>query len=672
MDVNVKPWWKKPLRVIQPNLQVKDTALIDPERLASQLKRMGANAVVFNAGGIYAWYPTRVAYHTANEYLPQNVDLLREVIRSCHRQQLRFIARFDFSKAADTIYLHRPQWFARDGEGQPHIIGAKRPGNWSLLMSTCINGAYRNEAVALPVLEEVLREYEIDGIFFNAPGFVACTCEKCRRKYKARYGTELPRDSRDYNPDWASSCMKDNMENIYAFVKRVHPSIPMILYYNLYRDNLFDREQTTDMLCTEPQDVLSLGVRHIPAFWKPALSIKLGRSLPDRPVPFGIVHSSPGMDWRHTGLPPAEYRFWLAQIPAYGGSIWHSLTGIPDTIGDKRILDTVGYINQQVQKVEPYMEDALPWSQTALLWTAGPSAEGWADGLINRQIPFDVLLAEQISTERLKPYRVFIVPEGARLPAVSALTEFVEQGGRLIVEGAVPDAPGIHRLLGISEQTQISEELTASYLRFEGEGNPLQAGLEATELIAHRGKVVYCRPAGSADVLATLVPPFSPLESVGAPPERASLPVSRTDLPLAVRNRRGRGTVLYFPFSLSALINEFKLGEHYQLLANAVVTGIGGERDMEVSFMQGLQVTMFKKEGAVLIHFVNGAGQRPLAASVPLHDIEVKLRLPGAGKVTAVKLLISETEPAYQAEHGILRITVPKLEVWECLLVECG
>lgn len=63
-------WWHQPLRIIQPNMQVKDTARIDPERLAKQLKEMCANTVVFNVGGIYAWYRSEVPFHHVNEFLP--------------------------------------------------------------------------------------------------------------------------------------------------------------------------------------------------------------------------------------------------------------------------------------------------------------------------------------------------------------------------------------------------------------------------------------------------------------------------------------------------------------------------------------------------------------------------------------------------------------------------
>lgn len=165
MQNHTKAWWQKPLRVVQTNLQIKDTSLIEPDRFAAQMKQMGANTIVFNVAGIYAWYPSKVPFHTINEYLPHNFDLLKEVIRACHEQGIRFIARFDFSKTEDKFYLQKPQWFIRQPSGEPEIIGAGRPGNWSLLMSTCLNGGYRNEDVAIPVLDEVISNYDIDGIF---------------------------------------------------------------------------------------------------------------------------------------------------------------------------------------------------------------------------------------------------------------------------------------------------------------------------------------------------------------------------------------------------------------------------------------------------------------------------------------------------------------------------
>ena len=81
------------------------------------------------------------------------------------------IARFDFSKADDSVYLQKPQWFVRNPDGTPHAYGIGRTGPWSILYSTCINGGYRNYEVAVPVLKEALKRYEFDGVFLNAPNY---------------------------------------------------------------------------------------------------------------------------------------------------------------------------------------------------------------------------------------------------------------------------------------------------------------------------------------------------------------------------------------------------------------------------------------------------------------------------------------------------------------------
>ena len=82
MEKNV--WWKEPMRVLQYNLQVKDTPLMDAKKLAEQTVELAANVVVMNVGGIYAWYKSEVPYHHINEYLPAEGDLLADLIEEFH------------------------------------------------------------------------------------------------------------------------------------------------------------------------------------------------------------------------------------------------------------------------------------------------------------------------------------------------------------------------------------------------------------------------------------------------------------------------------------------------------------------------------------------------------------------------------------------------------------
>ncbi len=682
-------WWKEPLRVIQTNLQVLDTPKMDPAKIAQETYDMGGNVLVMNVGGIVAWYPSDVPYHYVNPYLPKEYDLLARLIEECHKRGIKLVARYDFSKAYDKAYQLRPQWFARKEDGTATTTGAQRPGEWDLLYTTCINSGYRNEDVALKVLKESLERYDIDGVFFNAPHPGPCSCGNCRRKYMEYYGQPLPSDPSQYAPDWMSRILRDCVDQWYKQVKAVKQDIPLILYYAISHDNLFDRLATCDMICCEPQDVLSLGWQNIPQSWKPALCIRLGRSEPDiAPVPFGIIHSCPGMDWRHTGLPPAEYRYWMSQVPANGGMIWHSITGFCDTIPDKRILDCVSEINHQIMAVEKDMHRAVSTAEVALLWSmegkgglekaflgqAGNAAEGWAEALIDRQVPFDVLLREQVLAGRLSKYKVLVIPQGNRLDdeMTRALAGFTNGGGKILMEG-VPDviSPEALAMLGIHPDVINSESLVASYLRFEesSKGNPLAAGFERTPMIAHRGVVQYVRPLKNTQCLATLVPPFAPLEAVGAPPERSSIPNPKSDLPLCLYHETGRGGVLLMPFEISRLITAYKLGEHAMLAGNAINMLLGGSQHITCTHVRGLQVMGYEYGGAQLIHLVNGVGQRPLDTNVALTGLQVRVRWNG-NKPPRATALLSGQPIDVSHKDGWAEFTLDRLAVWEVVKLE--
>ena len=682
-----KYWWHGPLRVIQTNLQVMDTPKMDPEKIAREIVEMGGNVLVTNVGGIYAWYESRVKYHHINEWLPKGRDLLQELIDACHRHGVKLVARFDFSKADALAYQNRPEWFAREPDMSPRVFGAMRPGAWSNLYLTCINAGYRNEEVAVPVLEEVIDRYDIDGIFFNAPNYEYCCCDACRRKYRELYGKELPMDSsaveqnttyaikqaRGLEPGFASRCVRDNMEGIYRAVKAKRVDLPLILYYNLHRDNLDDRYATADMICTESQDVLSRGWRDLPPLWHPVLSMKFGSTAPDRPAPFGIIHSCPGMDWRHTGLPTAEYLFWMSGVAAGGGSLWHSITGFCDTISDKRLLRALTEVDHKIARIEGDMDGARPRSDALLLWDGSKSAEGWADILMNNQLQFDLAAPYQATGERLKGYPLAIVPDGFPLEngLPEVLREYVGNGGRLIYEGADGQqlAP-MAGILGISESISTSESLTACYWRFEPEGAPLRGEeFQETPLLPHRGQTAYCKPLPGTEILATLVPPFAPLNSVGAPPERASMLVEHTELPLCLYRQEGKGAALALTFMLGRLMGEYRLAEHSRLGRNLVRFMLGEKQTFDMEPVNGLEAVCYEKGQEILVHLLNGIGQRPLMDTIEYHGAKFCVRLPEGGRAEKVELKLSGDEPLWKQEGERLTVEVPRLSYWDMVKI---
>lgn len=82
-------WWtKEPIRWVQTNLRQTDAGL-DARRLAEQLADMRANVVLMGMGGIAAYYPTAVEFHSPSPDLPAGRDMFGDVLRESHARKIR-------------------------------------------------------------------------------------------------------------------------------------------------------------------------------------------------------------------------------------------------------------------------------------------------------------------------------------------------------------------------------------------------------------------------------------------------------------------------------------------------------------------------------------------------------------------------------------------------------
>ena len=239
----------------------------------------------------------------------------------------------------------------------------------------------------------------------------------------------------------------------------------------------------------------------------------------------------------------------------------------------------------------------------------------------------------------------------------------------MIAESADPDAIlRMRDLLGVKADVSKGEYLTASYMRIEEAGRRVTAGMD-TDKLALRGQVVYCHPSEGTETLLTLIPPFAPMDVVGRPPERASLPAARTDIPLLLRHAYGKGEVFFLPFSLTDLIREYKLYDHYRLVGN-MVDALLGRRDIEVDGPSSIHVTAFRKEKKLLIHLVNETGERPLRDTVPVLDIRLSLAIPQGAAVKDVRAALEGQKLVCEEKDRRLEITLPRLDVWQMIVVE--
>src|SRR5665213_2177528 len=186
-------WWMtEPIRWLQTNLRETNAAL-NPKKFIEDVAKFNANVLMVNAGGITAYYPSKVEYDYVSPYLPEGQDTFGEVLKGAHARKIRVVSRWDFSKTHKDVYDAHPEWFFKMADGQPAI--------YNRLYLACINGDWYLKK-AIEILTEALDRYDVDGCFFNMFSNPAtdyserqlglCHCDNCERLYRARFNRSVP------------------------------------------------------------------------------------------------------------------------------------------------------------------------------------------------------------------------------------------------------------------------------------------------------------------------------------------------------------------------------------------------------------------------------------------------------------------------------------------------
>ena len=137
------PWYRRAYLWGQTNITEKDPVRYDIDWWRGYWKRTQVQAVIINAGGIVASYPSRFPLHHRAEFLGGR-DLFGELTKAAHDDGIFVMARMDSNRTAEDFFEAHPDWFARDVNGQPYRAADK--------YVACINSPYYDE-----YLPDVLR-----------------------------------------------------------------------------------------------------------------------------------------------------------------------------------------------------------------------------------------------------------------------------------------------------------------------------------------------------------------------------------------------------------------------------------------------------------------------------------------------------------------------------------
>ena len=428
-------WWKaNNLRLIQTNLPAYE-ATLDPDSLLADLQYFSANTLLINAGGIMAFYPTKLEYHYTNPYMQDN--MLGEVIRKCHEAGIRVMVRFDFSRAHESILEAYPDWFYISPEGN-------RINNHGMY-TVSINAPYEQEYI-FRIVEEVIDNYPIDGLFMNMFGYQ--TWDPYRGVYhgidqnpyeKKRFfnwsgGMTLPLLENYSDPvyrkyvEFKDFTTAELLERLQKMVKSKNEQIAICTYRDEYVD-IIRHETLTRELPYWPYHA-SDNVNHI-----------------ENSYPVHIVSNASiqqiSFQSRYNAIEPEEATIRLYQNIANGSGLDISLMGDFRDYEDERNYGAIREIYHFHKKYEPYFGRYTSPAKIAVVapgfWPGGESMEeyrGIQKMLKEAHLQFDIIENSQMGKlkNKIKKYQLIILPDINQLDteAISVLTELIDEGTNLI------------------------------------------------------------------------------------------------------------------------------------------------------------------------------------------------------------------------------------------------
>ncbi len=658
-------------------------------------KETQVQAVIINAGGIVAYYPSKFPLQHRAEFL-NGRDLFGELTRAAHDDGIFVMARMDSNRTAEDFFQAHPDWFARDIDGNPYRAADK--------YITCINSPYYDEY--LPgVLREIIERSHPEGVTDNSWAGTGreniCYCANCERKFRAKTGSAIPRkvdwndpvyrkwilwnydrrievwelNNRTTQAAGGKDCIWSGMNSgsvtaqarsfrdLREICKRAH----IVMLDHQRRDDDTGFQQNGDT-----------GKRvHGLLGWD-----KLA------PESMAMYQSGPGY-YRVASKPAAEARMWM--IDGIAGGIqpwWHYVAAYHE---DRRMYRTPGPVMNWFKNNEAFLVNRQPIATVGIGWSqrntdfygrneAGDRVDapytGFMHALVRARIPYLPVHLDDLDTHAAG-LRLLILPNvgGMSEQQCAAVRRFVERGGSLFATGdtsiydewgdprtdfALAELFGAHRTGEIAKLTQ-RRAAEHTYLRLTpelgarvngphpggesaatGTRHAVLKGFEETDIIPYGGTLAPLRVAATAVVPLTFVPPFPTY-----PPETAWMRQPSTDIPGLILSERGKSRTAYMPADIDRRYEREHLPDHANLLANVVRWAASDDIPLGVEGPGLIDCHLYSQGERLILHLVNltnaATWRAPIDELIPVGPVKATIRLRAASGARSARLLVSNS-----------------------------
>ena len=677
----------------------------DPETYASACKKSGATAATYMANthsGLLNW-PSKQG-GTLHPFL-KGRDMLQETIDALHRNNLDAIVYYVFVYVVDYWDKH-PSARSKmaDGTVEKQRVGTRE--REKRFATCCFNDpGYRRQALA--ELEELCEKYDFDGIWPDMTFWPnVCYCDNCRSRYKKETGKEIPKIINWKSPDFVRfirTRQKWLVEFCTEITNIIRTKKPGIKYAQQSQTFVWDWMAGASSELADCWDWMSAdlysnryGLSYSSKFFYSLSNIK----------PFERVNC-----WNYPNIHEHDITRTEKEMKqiAYSTLMNDGALTIIDQIEPTGRLHLKNYqmmekVFDEIKKYEPYTGGTfktdvgiyysfysnmdMDWNGRSVAdsvftldprkWASGEQsetthmacAESAAKTMTWFHVPYGVVTKKNLA--ELSNYKVLILPNVALMDEeeCEAIRKFVENGGCLYAsketgtvtsDGACKESFLLQDVFGV-RLTGKTKEIT-TYV------SPTEAGSHLFQdpydwefpLTVHDWQEVVETVSDQAEVIATLTLPYIyPSEDryaslLTTPPGRF------TKSPALVKNRYGKGTVIYSTA-------ELEKGDHISQreVFYRIIRELGGSFCTELENYPSVEITRFEKDGQTMLHVLNYQTELP---NIPIHELKIKAALYGKKVVRAVTLP-EETELKFTENKDMLEIEIPVLKDYMVIAVE--
>ncbi|MEV5026830.1 family 10 glycosylhydrolase [Paenibacillus sp. LPE1-1-1.1] len=651
-------WWSRNnLRLVQNNLREVDADL-DVDLLIAELKAFQANVLMMNAGGMFAFYPSKLQYQYVTPYLTK--DLLGEAIEKAHANGIRFIARFDFSKAHESIFLQQPDWFYRNKEG--------REVNYNGIVHTCLNGYYQQH-YSLEILEEVLRDYDVDGVFFNMFGYQnwdysgnyygICHCASCRRRFMEMYGLELPdnedKDSAVYQKyrEFQEKTSVAILDQIHGLVKRLKPEAAICTYHPNKVD-IVRHESNTALSRPHPKWLYSSAENVMPIAG--SYSDKLSSNCSINAI---------DLTYRFTGVSDYETEIRLYENIANGSGldfcIIGAFKGYPDQANIEKVKQVFRFHRENEELFGQFRSVAdivLVKPSSSMKRNSRQEYLGVFKMLKESHLLFDVVHQERLEhivadTEA----KVVILPGIAELAddELRALEVLRDRGIHIAATGgSLAEQPEALLALFEAKLAGVMHDTTAGYVLVDNKS--MFPKLRKRDWVIVNGAFTLINYSGDTIKNLPLIAPAS-----FGPPERAYGHEVTESYGLGITNPCsdcGKGRGAYLGFNAGELYCLHGFADHKELVTGILDHLLSGDRRLRTNAHSSVEITYNQlPDGTSLLQLINLSGFNGVTYDAPIPMTGIEVEIYGSPNISLVKRLGESAEASLDI-RGEQRVVV--------------